>query len=61
MSNCGAVMSLDLNAGINLEQLYTGSSPGINACGEKGSGNRKCYVVKPFSVKQEVTTLDICP
>jgi len=54
-------MSLDLNAGINLEQLYTGSSPGINACGEKGSGNRKRYVVKPFSVKQEVTTLDICP
>lgn len=59
--NCGAVMSRDLNAAINLKQYYTGSSPGINACGEKGSGNRKRYVVKPFSVKQEVTPVDICP
>jgi DNA-directed RNA polymerase subunit RPC12/RpoP len=59
--NCGAVMSRDLNAAINLEKYYTGSSPGINACGEEGSGNRKRYVVKPSSVKQEVTTVDICP
>ena len=28
-ANCGAVMSRDLNAAINLEQLYTGSSPGL--------------------------------
>ena len=60
-ASCGAVMSRDLNAAINLEQFYTGSSPGINACGEEGSGNRKRYVVKPSSVKQEVTTVDICP
>jgi putative transposase len=60
-ANCGAIMSRDLNAALNLEKLYTGSSPGINACGEEGSGNRKRYVVKPFSVKQEVTTVDICP
>lgn len=28
-ANCGAVMSRDLNAAINLEQFYTGSSPGL--------------------------------
>lgn len=35
---CGLEIDRDLNASINLESLYTGSSPEINACGDGSSG-----------------------
>jgi putative transposase len=35
---CGAEIDRDLNAARNLATLYTGSSPGINACGDGSTG-----------------------
>lgn len=39
--NCGLSLDRDLNAAINLKQNYTGSSPGINACGDGSSGSNE--------------------
>lgn len=51
--NCGVIIDRDENASVNLKQLYTGSSPGINTCGE---GVRPAAVVQAVSWKQEIDT-----
>ena len=38
---CGAGIDRDLNAARNLAKLCTGSSPGINACGDGSAGGQK--------------------
>ncbi len=38
--SCGVEIDRDLNAAMNLAKLDTGSSPGINACGDGSSGGR---------------------
>lgn len=38
--SCGVEIDRDLNAARNLAKLDTGSSPGINACGDGSSGGR---------------------
>lgn len=59
--NCGLKIGRDLNASRTLEkQLFTGSSPGIYACGQNGSfdllqGNRK-----PVWLNQEKEPVQIC-
>lgn len=47
---CDIKIDRDLNASLNLKQIYTGSSLGIKACGDGSSSNEN--LVSP-SVKQE--------
>lgn len=47
---CDMKIDRDLNASLNLKQIYTGSSPEIQACGDGSS--EKAISLSP-SVKQE--------
>jgi putative transposase len=51
---CHAIHDRDINAAKNLLNLYTGSSPGINACGDSSSGADPTSA-SYGSLKQEVT------
>ena len=51
--NCGAIIDRDDNASANLQQLYTGSSPGINACGESIRPATISELSQAVSQKQE--------
>ncbi|MDR2851688.1 MAG: transposase [Burkholderiaceae bacterium] len=50
---CGANHDRDVNAAINLKNMAVSST--VSACGEGGAGRRRKTVVKPTSVKQEVS------
>jgi putative transposase len=56
--DCGAVISRDLNAAINLAK-YAASSA-VSACGGEGAGARHKTRVKPAPVKQEVNFVLFC-
>jgi putative transposase len=56
--DCGAVISRDLNAAINLAK-YAASSA-VSACGGEGAGARRKTRVKPAPVKQEVNFVHFC-
>jgi transposase len=49
---CDMKMDRDLNASLNLKQIYTGSSSGINASGDGSSFVGENRLNSPF-VKQE--------
>ena len=51
--DCGLIMNRDLNAAKNLEQFYTVSSTGINACGDEKFMLASKDVNRCSSVKQE--------
>ena len=51
--NCGLEMDRDLNAAKNLEQFYTVSSTGINACGDERFIKETKVSMRCSSVKQE--------
>ncbi len=51
---CGAVHDRDVNAAMNLKNMAVSST--VSACGEEGAGRRPKTVVKPASVKQEVSS-----
>jgi putative transposase len=51
--DCGLIIDRDLNAAKNLEQFYTGSSSGINACGDEKFMLRSKDINRCSSVKQE--------
>lgn len=50
---CDSVHDRDLNAAMNLLKLSTGSSPGIDACGDTSGGTSQ-KLVSHVSLKQEV-------
>ncbi len=50
---CNSVHDRDLNAAMNLLKLSTGSSPGIDACGDTSVGTSQ-KLVSHVSLKQEV-------
>ena len=52
-AKCDSVHDRDLNAAKNLLKLSTGSSPGINACGDTSGGTSQ-KLVSHVSLKQEV-------
>lgn len=49
---CDMKMDRDLNASLNLKQIYTGSSSEIQACGDGNSSANESSLLSP-SVKQE--------
>ena len=49
---CDNKMDRDLNASLNLKQIFTGSSSGIQACGDGSSSLSEVTSVSP-SAKQE--------
>jgi putative transposase len=51
--HCGLIMDRDLNAAKNLEQSYTESSSGINACGDERFIKETKVFKRCSSVKQE--------
>jgi putative transposase len=51
--DCGLVMDRDLNAAKNLEQFYTGSFSGINACGDEKFMLKSKDINRCSSMKQE--------
>jgi putative transposase len=51
--NCGMLVDRDLNAAKNLEQFYTGSFSGINACGDERFIKETKVSKRCSSVKQE--------
>jgi putative transposase len=51
--DCGLIMDRDLNAAKNLEQFYTVSSTGINACGDEKFMLKLKDINRCSSVKQE--------
>ena len=53
---CSQVSDRDMNAALNLRQFYTGSSPGIQACGDGSSSNVSLI---SLSMKQESIS-DVC-
>ena len=53
--NCGLETDRDYNASLNLKQIYTGSSSGIQACGDGSSSANESSLLSP-SVKQEFNT-----
>ena len=54
--NCGAEHDRDVNAAKNLKEYAVSST--VSACGEEGSDQGRKFLVKPASVKQEVSTKD---
>ena len=59
--HCGLKINRDLNASRTLEkQLYTGSSPGIYACGQDGSYDLKNGNRKLAWMNQEKEPVQIC-
>ena len=54
--NCGAEHERDVNAAKNLKEYAVSST--VSACGEEGSDQGRKFLVKPASVKQEVSTKD---
>jgi putative transposase len=59
---CGMKIDRDLNAATNLKQIYTGSCPEIQACGERSSVLREnakysCSAKQEFNVKPRVYLL----
>jgi len=54
--NCGAEHERDVNAAKNLKEYAVSST--VSACGEEGSDQERKFLVKPASVKQEVSTKD---
>jgi len=57
---CQSNHNRDLNAAKNLLKIHTGSSPGINACGDT-SCEASLKLASNVSLKQEVMKWDICP
>lgn len=59
---CGMTIDRDLNAAINLKQIYTESSSGIQACGEQSSKKEtslSCSVKQEFNKKSRVYILKV--
>ena len=54
--NCGAEHERDVNAAKNLKEYAVSST--VSACGEEGSDQGRKFLVKPASMKQEVSTKD---
>lgn len=53
---CDMKIDRDLNASLNLKQIYTGSSSGIQACGEQSSSNESlvsCSMKQEFNKKSK--------
>ena len=53
---CDTKIDRDLNASLNLKQIYTGSSSGIQACGEQSSSNESlvsCSMKQEFNIKSK--------
>jgi putative transposase len=60
---CDMKMDRDLNASLNLKQIYTVSSTEIQACGEQSSENENslsCSVKQEFNKKSRVYILKVC-
>lgn len=60
--DCGASIDRDMNAAINLKNLYTESSSGIQACGEQSSEKEtslSCSVKQEFNKKSKVYILKV--
>ena len=51
--NCGAEHERDVNAAKNLKEYAVSST--VSACGEEGSDQGRKFLVKPASMKQEVS------
>jgi hypothetical protein len=51
----------DINASQNLVNYYTGSSPGIYACGDSSVGGTGNWSTRHESEKQELMKWNICP
>ena len=51
--NCGAEHDRDVNAAKNLKEYAVSST--VSACGEEGSDQGRKFLVKPASMKQEVS------
>jgi putative transposase len=51
---CQSCIDRDINAAVNLRNLYTGSSPGIYACGDSSGGGTGNWSTSPGSLKQEL-------
>lgn len=54
--NCGVEHERDVNAAKNLKEYAVSST--VSACGEEGSDQGRKFLVKPASVKQEVSSKD---
>lgn len=54
--NCGVEHERDVNAAKNLKEYAVSFT--VSACGEEGSDQERKFLVKPASVKQEVSTKD---
>jgi putative transposase len=54
---CGSIHDRDVNAAVNLKNLAVSST--VSACGEEGSDHHRKMVVKPASMKQEVSFVPI--
>jgi putative transposase len=52
---CNSHHDRDMNAAKNLRNFYTGSSPGIEACGDSSGGGTGSWSTSHESLKQELT------
>ena len=59
--NCKSLHDRDINAAKNLRNFYTGSSPGIYACGDPSDGGTGNWSTSHGSLKQELMNWNICP